>query len=258
METLIALVLSTIVIGLVSHAFLVQNQYYTTQQLRTGAQENARVATEIVAREVRNTVEEGVIVAGRRTLTLRTPMAIGVFCNRVGAGDGDVMTEGGPAALSTMEFAGVAVRNGSTWDYQNTAWASVDGNDALSASSCAANGADTVGAYDDFHRLSNLHTLFASVPVEGDVVMLFSETTLTIRQSQLDPTTLALFWGAYGSAPVEFATGIDTTAQFQYRTSGGMLDTVSAAGVAGVDAVRIVADALKPAATGGQDDSTLR
>ena len=254
METLIALVLSAVVIGLVSHAFLVQNQYYSMQQLRTGAQDNVRGATELIAREVRNTPDEGVAIAGRRTLAVRVPMAVGVFCNRVGVGEGDIMTEGGEAALSTDEFAGLAVRQGSDWEYHYTTWATVNGNDALSASACEANGADTVGAYDDFHRLTSLETQFSPIPSEGEVVILFRETTFTIRQSQLDSTTLGLFRASYGAAPVEFATGIDTTAQFQYRTPGGMLDTVSAAAVGSIDAVRIVADARKPAPTGGQDD----
>lgn len=246
--------LSSIVIGLVSHAFLVQNEYYSTQQLRTRAQDNARVATEVIAREVRNAVEEGIIVAGRRTLTVRVPMSLGVICSRTGVGDADLMTTGGQGGVVTADFAGLALRVGSTWVYHNTTWGVVDGNDALSASACAANGADTVGAYDDFHRITSLQTQFAPVPSEGDVLALFRETTFTIRQSQLDTLSLGLFRTSYGGAPVEFATGIDSTAHFEYRTASGMLDTVSAAAVIGVDAVRIVADARKSAPTGGRED----
>jgi len=247
-------VLSSIVIGLVSHAFLVQNEYYSTQQLRTGAQDNARVATEVIAREVRNAVAGGVVVAGRRTLTVRVPMTMGVICSRTGVGDADLMTEGGQAAVAVAEFAGLALRTDSAWVFHNTAWATVNGNDALSASSCEANGADTVGAYDDFQRITSLQTQFAPTPSEGDVLVLFRETTFTIGQSQLDTLSLGLFRTPYGGTPVEFATGIDTTAHFEYRTAGGMSDTLSAAAVLGVDAVRIVADARKPAPTGGRED----
>lgn len=88
--------------------------------------------------------------------------------------------------------------------------------------------------------------------------MLFRETTFKIQPSLLDPTTLGIFRAAYGDSLVEFATGVDTTAQFQYRTVGsGYVDTVSAASVASVDAVRLVADARKPAPTGGAQDITF-
>lgn len=83
-ETLIAMVLSTIVISLVSHAFLIQNQYYSTQTLRTGAQDNVRAATELIAREIRTAMDEGIIVAGPRTLTVRSPVTVTVVCSRVG------------------------------------------------------------------------------------------------------------------------------------------------------------------------------
>ena len=95
---------------------------------------------------------------------------------------------------------------------------------------------------------------FSPLPSEGDVLALFRETTFTIQQSQLDTLSLGLFRTPYGGVPVEFATGIDTTAHFEYRTAGGMFDTLSAAAVVGVDAVRIVAEARKPAPTGGQED----
>lgn len=254
-ETLISLVLSSFIIVLVSHTFLVQNQFYATQTLRVGAQDNVRAATELMASEIRNTTEGGVVVAGARTLTVRSPMAVGIFCDINGSGNnGEVMTEGGQSALVTDEVGGLALRNGATWSFVNATWGSVNGSDASSAANCAANGADTLGAADEFHRLTGLTTLFPSpAPVEGDAVMIFRETTFTIRQSQLDTTTLALYRQPYGGTAVEFATGIDTTAQFQYRDGASYVDTVPA-GLANIDAVRIVADARKPAPTGGVDD----
>ena len=70
-ETLIALVLSSFLMVLVSHAFLVQNQFYATQTLRVGAQDNVRAATELMAAEVRNVVlQTGDIRLERRDTTL--------------------------------------------------------------------------------------------------------------------------------------------------------------------------------------------
>jgi hypothetical protein len=54
---------------------------------------------------------------------------------------------------------------------------------------------------------------------------------------------------------VEFATGIDTTAQFQYRTGGSSYaDTIASGALGDIDAVRIVAGARLPARSGAQED----
>jgi prepilin-type N-terminal cleavage/methylation domain-containing protein len=251
-ETLIAMVLSSFILMLVGHAFLVQNEFYATQTLRIGAQDNTRAATELIAREVRNTGTDGLVVAGPYTLTLRSPMVIGVVCDRLDANTSDVMTEGGPDALETGAVAGVALRNDSTWEYRNSSWASLDGSDTQSPINCASNGADTVGARDDFHRLTGLNGLWPSGLAARDVFMLFRETTFTIRTSQLDTTRLGLFRADYGASPVEFATGIDDESIFGYRTSAGtFLDTIAASGLADVDAVRITVGGNQGAATGG-------
>jgi hypothetical protein len=256
-ETLIALVLSSFIMILVGHAFLVQNEFYATQTLRVGVQDNARAATELIAREVRKTGTDGVTSAGARTLTVRTPMVIGVVCNRVDASTADVITEGGQDALETGAVAGVALRNDSTWEYQNTPWGSLNGSDTQSAANCALNGADTVGARDDYHRLTGLGVYTGGL-YERDVFMLFRETTFTIRTSEMDSTTLGLFRADYGGTAVEFATGIDTTAAFQYHvSSGSWLDTVAAGSLDDVDAVRVTLDARRPPATGGAEDVTF-
>lgn len=257
-ETLIALVLSSFVIALASHSFLVQNQFYALQTLRVGVQDNARAATELVAREVRNTAKDGVVVAGARTLTVRSPMVMALVCYRQGSANADVLSEGGQGALETNAVAGVALRNDSTWEYVTSTWASLDGTDTNSPIECESNGADTVGVRNDFYRLNGVNSVFTGGVQAGDVLMLFRETTFSIRTSELDPTTLGLFRADYGATAVEFATGIDTTAQFQYRTSAGSyVDTVTAGSLSAVDAVRIVLDSRKPPATGGTEDVTF-
>lgn len=256
-ETLISMVLATILVGLVSHAFLVQNQYYATQTLRAGVQDNVRSATELIAREVRTSAEDGILVAGARTLTVRSPIAVGVVCARASS-FGDVQMEGGEAAIPTAEVRGLALRNDSTWEYFAASWASLNGPDAISAAACAGNGADTIGAYDDFHRLDQM-TSFSTFVGLGEVVMLYREVTYTIDTSVLDPTTQGLFRTVFGEPAIEFATGIDTTAQFQYRTAGTSTyaDTIPGSSVGLIDAVRLVAEGRRPPATGGNDDITF-
>jgi len=250
------MVLSSVLIMLVSTTFLVQNQYYSSQILHAGAHDNARVATDRVASEVRSTMPDGILVAGARTLTLRSPIVVAMVCDRQG-GDAHVHFEGGLAGLDADEVAGVAVRDSTTgsWSTETATWAALDGGALQAATSCADAGADTVGASAEFRTLGQLDVLFGAAPPRGVGVMLYRETTFKIQESELDPGRLGLFRRIHGGAFVEFATGMDASAQFQYRTGGSSFaDTITSASLPDIDAVRIVADARKPARTGGQND----
>ena len=244
---------------LVSTTFLIQNQYYSTQIQATGAHDNTRVATELVASEIRSVMASGITVAGARTLTVRAPMRLAVVCFVSDTGDAaDVYTYGGEQALDTAEVAGVAIRNATTgaWTYANDTWATLNGLAGTPPQNCEGNGADTVGAYDDFHRIKGLLTSIGA-PAVGDVLMLFRETTFSFRTSVMDTTTIGLFRQVYGGSPIEFATGMDSTAQFQYRIGTSYGDTVPAFFLPFVDVIRIVAEARKPAQTGGVEDVTF-
>lgn len=259
METLIALVLSSFVIVLASHAFLVQNRFYSTQTLRTSAQDNVRAATELMAREIRTAMEGGIVVAGPRTLTVRSPMAVTVVCGRSAGGDRAIFGEGGVSGLDTDEVAGAARWDPGTqsWDAANVTWSGIAASGSDAPNECFGNGADTVGVRDSFYWV-NVDPAGFGRPSEGEQVLFFRETTFKIQPSVLDPGTLGIFRAAYGDSLVEFATGVDTTAAFQYRTVGGSyVDTVAAASLPSVDAVRLVADARKRAPTGGVDDITF-
>lgn len=260
-EALVALVLSSFVLLLVSSTFFVQNNYYASQTQRTRAQDNARVATEMMASEVRLAMGGGFVVAGRRTLTVRSPIVLGVLCDVDAGQNGHIHTEGGQTGLDTDEVAGMALRDPVTgaWTYANAVWSFINDSDTDSAGDCAANGADTLSATSEFHGVDNLDLMFSPSPDEGDVVMLFRETTFKIQTSVMDPNSLGLFRASFGNPLVEFATGMDTTAQFQYRTTGVLTygDTITAGALPSVDAVRIVADARRPAQTGGRADITF-
>jgi hypothetical protein len=190
---------------------------------------------------------------------VRSPIVIAMVCDR-DVDDAHVHFEGGLAGLDIDEVAGVAVRDSITgaWTYAAATWASLDGGSAGSATACAAQGANTMGVGAQFRTLDQLDALFGGVPARGVPLMLYRQTTFRIQDSDLDPGRLALFRRVSGGAFVEFATGMDSSAQFQYRTGGGTYaDTVVAASLDDIDAVRIVADARKPARSGGQRDVTF-
>jgi len=259
-ETLIALVLSSIVIILVSTTFLVQNQYQATQVQRAGVHDNVRSATDLLVGELRSSMRDGVVLAGNRTLTVRSPVALATVCGRSGFMGTvvDLHIDGGIADIETGEIAGAALHDPSTneWWYETVAWSFIDGGSVGSAARCASNGADTVDATADFHSARRFFLVFdfASTPDIGELVMLFRETKFTIRPSDFDSSSLALFRQSYGEPAIEFASGIDTTAHFQYRLGGtSYQDTVIAGSVGDIDAVRIVLDARHPGSSTGED-----
>ena len=257
-EAIVAMLLSSTVVILVATTFLVQNRYYSSQLQMSGAHDNARAATELMASEIRSVMGDGVRVAGARTLTIRTPMALTVVCD-TGGGHATVHFTGGVSALDTAEVAGAATLDTLTgaWTYGNSDWSSLDRGGGNPASDCEDNGADTTSVSSNFYRLdkSQLNSTLGADPVSGDILMLFRETTFQFQTSVMDTTEVGLFRRAYGASLVEYATGMDTTAQFQYRTGGSTYsDTVVAGQLGAIDVVRIVADARKTAQVGGVED----
>jgi hypothetical protein len=258
-EALVAMVLSSVIIILVSTTFLVQNQYYASQRQHAGAHDNARAATDRVASELRSVMNGGFVVAGSRTLTLRSPIVVGMICDRQ-SNDVHIHFEGGVAGLDTDEVAGVALRDTltSVWTYRATNWGTIDFGGSVAPGRCLLQGADTAGASSEFRTIGQLQSLYGSSPNQGAALLLYRETTFKIQDSELEPGRLGLFRRVYGGSFVEFATGMDTSAQFQYRTGGGTYaDTILATSLGDIDAVRIVAEARRPARTGGQQDVTF-
>ena len=108
-----------------------------------------------------------------------------------------------------------------------------------------------MGARGDFHSLTNLGSYHPTVPDVGEVILLFGKTTLKFQTSVLDPTSIGLFRQVYGDTPVEFANGMDSTAQFQYRTgTSSYLESVSGSSLEDIDVVRVVSEVKEPAPPG--------
>ena len=109
-----------------------------------------------------------------------------------------------------------------------------------------------MGARNNFHSLKSLDNYHPTVPDVGEVILLFSETTFKFQTSVLDPTTVGLFRQINGETLAEFATGMDSTAQFQYRTTenSSYEESVSGAALGDVDVVRVVSEVKERAPPG--------
>ena len=255
-EAVVALLLSSLVIVMVGGIFLAQNRSYLVQLGVTDAHHNARAVTELLSSELRSVMEGGVLLAESDEMTVRTPLVVAAVCATDGVIVG-VHTEGGEAAIETHEeeLAGFAVMDAAGgWDYYDVDWSAIDdgSSSGVIAGDCYGNGADTVGARDDFHSLKSLDSYHPTVPGVGDVILLFSKTTFKFQTSVLDPTTVGLFRQVNDDPLVEFATGMDSTAQFQYRTTenSSYEEPVLGSSLEHVDVVRIVSEVKEPAPPG--------
>ena len=254
-EALIAVLLSSLIIGMVSGIFLAQNRSYQVQLGVTDAHHNARAVTELLSGELRSVMEGGVQLAESDRITVRTPIVVAAVCATDGVAV-SVHAEGGEEAIEAHaeDVAGFAVLDGvGGWDYYNVDWTTIDDGTTSGANAgfCYANGADTVGTRDDFVSLRGLDSFHPTVPGVGEVILLFAETTFKFQTSALDPSAVGLFRQAYGDEPVEFATGMDSTAQFQYRAGTSSYESsVSGSSLGDIDVVRIVSEVKEPSPPG--------
>ncbi len=252
---MVALAISSVLVVLVSSVFLVQNRFYADQIKRATVHDDARTITQVMGDALRSVMPDGITQATNKEITIRSPMVLAAVC-AVSHGQVEVQMEGGDEGIDTSEVAGYAVRNDTTgaWTYHNASWKNINGSGGNPARDCAANGADTTGATSEFVRLKNLGPPTPSV---STLLMVFRETRFKIQTSVLDTTTQGLFRGVYGDTLIEYVTGLDTSAAFEYRTGGTTYATsVASAQLDSIDAVRVVAQARVRPETGTQGDIT--
>ena len=255
-EALLSLVLSSFLVMLMSTVFVVQSDFYEGQLQRAMAQDNARSVTEVVASELRGAMGSAIQVATATQLVVRSPIRLAMVC-AVQANHAHVHFEGGEAELDTLAVKGFGVFNDTTdtWSYYAANWQTIDESRTDSDDRCANNGTDTTGVADEFNRLENIKVLSGTIPPVGTVMMFYRETEFVLTTSALDATSIGLFKGEYGGSLVEFASGMDATAQFLYRTGGTTYATpITGSALANIDAVRLVASTRVRAVSGGQDD----
>ena len=257
-EALIALSISSVLIILVGSVFLTQNNFYSHVLLRSQVQENARAVTELVASDVRSLAPGGIILADSTRLVVRAPMATALICGRQGGSDVMVHVSGGLASIDTNEVGGYGYRDPGTgaWTYYDHTWSELYATGGNPAIRCFINGADVSGAWPEFIRMKSVESdtgIDNTVLDDGTHVLIFyRKTEFRFDNSVLVPGDRALFRGIYGSTLVEFATGMATTAQFQYRTGPTWVKYVAPASLSTVDAIRVVAQSVGKGDTSAQ------
>jgi len=248
LEAIVALVLSSVIVTLVSSVFLTQNNFYRFVVQRTRVQDNLRVVTDLIASEVRGVAGGGVTTAEGRNLVVHLPIAMGGVCHDQGQHGRVYMP--GLSRIDGDEVAGYARQDASgDWTYTPDTWSNLlVSSGSNDADECLTrNGADTVGAIADFGRLS-----IPGGTTLGEVIMIYRDVEFKIDESELRPQTLAVYRKVTGDALREFATGITPDTRFQYRLSGAAYqNSITGASRDSIVNIRVIASAIATDSIGG-------
>ena len=249
LEAILALTLSSLIVSLVASVFWAQNDFYALVVERAKVHDNLRVVSDLIASEIRGVSGGGVTTAQSRQFVVRLPLAMGGICD--GGGVARVYMPG-LSDIDSSDVAGYAnVDANGDWVYTAGTWGSILFSSGSSdAAVCASNvAADTAGASQDFGRVS-----VSSVAV-GEVIMIWQQVEFKIDESELDPTTLAVFRGVTGGTLREFATGITPDTKFEYSKDGStFLSSISGApALDSIEVIRVTASAIASDSLGAVD-----
>ena len=250
LEAMVALTLSTLIVSLVASVFLAQNDFYALVMERSKVQDNLRVVSDLIASEIRGVSWGGVTTAQSRRFVVRLPLAMGGVCHAQ-TNRGRVYMPG-LSEIDGDDVAGYATQDGNgDWTYTTDTWSNLlISSGAADASNCVLiSGADTVGATQDYGRL-----LISGGTTLGEVIMIWQEVEFKIDQSELNPTTLAVFRGVTGDTLREFATGITPDTKFEYSKDGSTFySSVTGVALDSIQAIRVTTSAIASDSTGTVD-----
>lgn len=254
-EALIATVLSTVVVMLVTSVFLVQNQFYSDTVNRSMLHESIRGATALVSSDLGGVSVGGILTAEDDEVVFRTPLLIGGVCGERN-GEAYVFFPVSEEEVDVAAVKGFGIRSSSLpWTYTPAEWESIRGSSGgYAAQVCAEEGADTTGAAAHFYRLAGISS---SPPVQvGDLIMLFREVELKLAPSTLVPGARAIYRGQPGDPLMEVATGLSAGSGFEYEVTNkkGYRDRVTGLGnLKRIERIRFSFEGVAPAARPDRD-----
>lgn len=255
-ELLIALLISTAIGALVFTIFALQNRFYSATSVSSRAQQTVRGAADLIATDLRPVARGAMLVAERGRWAARVPVAMGIVCTLPGGGDAHTYFALNGQPVDGSIVAGFAVLSPSgAWSYSQASWGSLwVSSGGSSVTACTGQGNANSGFASDYLLLNDVVTLANPAPDTGSAVMLYAALEYRFAASALEPGTLGLFRGPLNGTLVEYASGFDPSAHFQYRVGNGTWQESAAGKLAEVTAVRLVARAAPVSRAAGRAD----
>lgn len=259
-EALVALTLSTVLVGLVTSVFIAQSDLYDDVVRRSDAHADARSVVDLMAGDVRGASEGSFVVAASDRMVLRVPVTVGMVCDIQGSGVSTYLPRA-EAGLDTASVSGYAFRDAAgEWSYVSDTWNGLyDTSGTGVKDDCGIAGMDTT-AIPAAHFVALGGPGSHTYAREGAAILLHRDLELRIGTSVLDPTRVGLFRGTSGTTLVEVASGLGSGSGLEYRVRGDdtFTSSVSGSDLAEIHAVRLTAEAVSPPAGAGLEPFAYR
>lgn len=267
--TLIEVLVSMVILGVLATALtkMLQSQstFYDDQTHREEARSVARNAMNVLLSELRMVQDQSGVTSASsdgKTLQVTVPYEFGLYCGVNGTAITVSMLPVDSAVAAMASYGGYAWRDSATGVYSvvtPTDPVAQAPTASTNTNLCTGNGggdADiaSVSVNGRTGTVVDLQPLTVGIKV-GAPVFLWQQVTYAFKASTLFPGKIAL-WRKVGGVDQELLGPFDTSARFNYYTSGS--DNVSATvpAAASISGVQLVLNALSPNAVAGGSQAT--
>lgn len=262
--TLIELIVSMALLGIIALALTKmlqsQSRFYDNQTHREQARGVARNAMNVLLSELRMVQASGGVVSAStdgKTLQVTEPYEFGLYCGINGTAITVSMLPVDSAVAAMASYGGYAWRDSATGAYTVVTPSDLVAQAPVTSSQpdiCTGNGGSdaqisSVTVNGRTGSIVDLQPLSLGITV-GAPVFLWQQVTYQFKASTSFPGAYAL-WRKVGGVDEELLGPFDTTARFNYYTSGSddVASTVPSA--SSITGVQLVLNALSPNAVSG-------
>jgi len=265
--TLIEVLVSMIILGVIAVSLtkLLQSQsrFYDDQTHREQARGIARNAMNVLLSEMRMVQDHGgvdSVSSDGRTLRLIVPYDFGLYCGQTSSLITVSMLPVDSAVAAMASYGGYAYRDSALGTYTVVASSSsqtpVTSHDATLCTGNSGSDAQikTMSVNGRTGSVLDLLPLTTTIKV-GQPVFLWQKVTYQFKASTTFPGSIAL-WRKVGGTDQELLAPFDTTARFNYYTSGSETVATSVPAATDIRGVQLVLNALSPTATSGGSKAT--
>jgi prepilin-type N-terminal cleavage/methylation domain-containing protein len=257
--TLIEVIVSMVILGVIAVALTKmlqsQSRFYDEQTHKEQARSVARNAMNVLLSELRMVQDQGGVTSASsdgKTLEVIVPYQFGLYCGVNGTAITVSMLPMDSAVVAMATYGGFAWRDSTTGSYNVVTPSDLLAQAPVTSTSpatCTGNGGSdaqikSVSVSGRSGQILDLQPLTLGITV-GAPVFLWQKITYAFKASTTFPGAVAL-WRKVGTDDEELLAPFDTSARFNYYTSGSDAVSATVPAVGDIRGVQLVLNALSP------------
>jgi prepilin-type N-terminal cleavage/methylation domain-containing protein len=225
-ELLVATVLLGIVGGALTRLVVDQMRFFDNVQVQRGARSAARNSMNVMLSELRMVQDSGGITAvdpDNKSITVRVPYRLGMFCATTGGASTVSMLPIDSATLALASFAGYGWRQRASGRYTINEGGTLTASGSASKCTGTAAGEAGIKTISVNSRTGEIMDVTPAIPAgtgPGAAVMFYQNITYSFATSALYPGKMGLYRAVNGGTPEELMAPFAAGARFRYFTSG--------------------------------------